>query len=313
MGAWTAHLARDCGNYRIFLEEPDAALPKFALVAGTPDVPVLPDYVPAQMSNAAFIRQQDSWAGQLNFSLPVTYAGPYVVQIDPTAADNDWSNALTLADTRTIGGTANTNISLAFDGKDGSAVPIPLTQAVRARIIIGPADEIHFALVDDEGFGPLMNAGPAATLQTNGYAGFLGGWEIEQLKGSLPGNTTIYWNDCGLPPAGVVLGPSGGLTSGGGDCNAILADGVATADEIAGSDSTGSIHGWPSTNGNLWGDNRLIDNWAFGETVEQAFVIRIAKDLTGAAAIPLLNPFTLGFMMLALGAAALVSLRRQRG
>lgn len=84
--------------------------------------------------------------------------------------------------------------------------------------------------------------------------GRTGGIEIVRLNGTGAPDDTVYWNDTTLT----------------GD----RANSTPVLDGTAGIASTGGVHGW-ANNGNSWGNNRTIDDWAFDPIALDAGEIQI--------------------------------------
>jgi fimbrial isopeptide formation D2 family protein len=81
-----------------------------------------------------------------------------------------------------------------------------------------------------------------------------GGIEITRLNGSGSPDSTVYWDDTALT----------------GD----RANTTPVLDGTAGVDSAGGVHGW-AQDGNSWGNNRTIDDWAYDPIAFSAAEISI--------------------------------------
>jgi hypothetical protein len=112
-----------------------------------------------------------------------------------------------------------------FDGLNGQGIAIGCGQAVGTQVLIDKPGEIHFTLEDVES---------------------IGGLRITRNNGLNAPNHTIYWDDRSLTTTSRTSSTSQVNGTGGFD-----------------SSVPGGVHGWGNTGGNQWGNNRLIDNWAF--------------------------------------------------
>ncbi|WP_166408939.1 DUF11 domain-containing protein [Labedella phragmitis] len=111
-----------------------------------------------------------------------------------------------------------------YDGTDGLGNPVSSCAAQNARVSIDRLGEIHILQGDVEGRE---------------------GISIRRLDGAAAGRDTIYWDDRGLSTAGMTLTPNVNGTGG------------------VNSNVTNGVHGWPYGGTTGWGNNRVIDDWAY--------------------------------------------------
>lgn len=79
-------------------------------------------------------------------------------------------------------------------------------------------------------------------LRMDDVEGLAGGLEVTRLNGAGAPDSTLFWDDTPL--------------------TSVRANTTPQIDGTAGTDSSGGVHGW-AQDGNSWGNERQIDNWAF--------------------------------------------------
>lgn len=231
-----------CGLARLFLEAPDPNLPAAAPSADG-EVKILPPILSADsvILSAPTFARDPAWTqtGELVYSLDPNFAGNYTLQIDVNnngsfndAVDRSVSAAAP-------GGAGNAGIATHFDGLDGLGQPVPLTQAMQARIYIGKIGEVHVVLADTEQLG--------------------GGITMERLTGPSAPEYTIYWDDTQIPQSNNFIFKPENLP--------LIADGTA------GVDSSDGVHGWWADQTNTttvgmtsYGNQNLMDFWTYAST-----------------------------------------------
>jgi uncharacterized repeat protein (TIGR02543 family) len=260
-----------CAKYRLFYEEPNAdlpvsapsadgilsVLPVAAHSASTPIANLTPVLdVTNLISGLTFSENPTSRnkSGTLNFSLSLAFTGNYTVQVD-TNNNGSFDDPVDLAfDKGAAGGSANNNIVVDFNGKNGQGADISPNQTIKFRIKFDRLAEIHLLLSDVE---------------------YLGGVTMTRLNGSDPGDSTIYWDDTKL----ITAADSPSCTMDNGAVVPCVNGETPILDGTDGVDSNvdGGVHGWTdllhytnATTGNpaviaayTWGDTRLIDNWTY--------------------------------------------------
>ena len=162
------------------------------------------------------------------------------IDID-TNNDGDYTDNVDVHLEQALGAGA---VSYSWDGKDGLGNDVPAFRRVKVKVSVNRTAEIHFGSDDLEHRGGvknyLMNA-PAGTSAADRYK--------------------IYWDDTDLSDND----PLG---------NPLMV--TATKDGTAGVNSnvTGGIHPLPGSNNNDgWGNNRVIDEWAYVPTDAEASAI----------------------------------------
>lgn len=217
----------DCaGEYRVFFEEPDAALPVSApsaqgelLVA---PAPLLEEDL--ESTDISFTPAGDgSAAGVLSYAVDSRFSGGYTIQIDANGNGvyDDPEDR-----TESFGTDGSARYTYEFDGLDGNGAEIAACTAVTARIAFDRIGEVH-VLQDD-------------------VEGRTGGIEIIRQTGPGAPDATIYWNDTAL------VNPTSNTTP--------------VLDGTAGVDSTGGVHGWEFAADSWGGRDRGIDDWTYYAT-----------------------------------------------
>jgi uncharacterized repeat protein (TIGR02543 family) len=250
----------NCAKFRLFYEEPNADLPVSAQSAdgllqilpveahsNTDPIASLTPSLDAStlVSNMQFSENlaATNKAGTLSFDISPNFSGNYIIQIDTN--NNGSFNDLVdrTVDASAAGGSANNNISVDFDGKNGQGADISPNQTIKFRIKFDRLAETHLVLNDAEG---------------------LGGLTITAINGANAGDSTVYWNDTELVQytGGTAL-PWGTtpVVDGHAGVNSAVAGGVHGWDYVLTSPTTGR----PTTNSE-WGDNRAIDTWVYLQT-----------------------------------------------
>jgi fimbrial isopeptide formation D2 family protein/uncharacterized repeat protein (TIGR01451 family) len=212
----------ECGQYRIFFQEPSNDLPATAPSAdGTLTVK------PAPLSESDLAVDDlsfkptsgNSAAGTFSYSITDRFVGGYQLQID-TNGNGSYDDAVD----RTIDLSADGSgkYTYDFDGKDGNGDAIADCTAMNARIFYDRVGEIH--------------------VTNNDVEGRTGGIQMTRTNGSGAPDSTIYFDDRQLAND--------------------RANTTPVRNGTAGVDSTGGVHGW-AFDGNSWGNNRVIDDWAY--------------------------------------------------
>jgi hypothetical protein len=158
------------------------------------------------------------------------FAGNYFLQID---TDNNGAFNDSVDREIPIGGGSDTDLTVAFDGKDGQGQAIPDGSTFSARMYFVKTGEMHLVIDDVE---------------------YLGGLTMTRTNGPGSPSSTIYWNDTNLSTANRST-PTSPL------------DGRGGVD----SNTPAGVHGWANHNIRIqWGDERRLDNWAFGPELNHA-------------------------------------------
>lgn len=223
--------------YRIFFDEPSAALPATAPSAQGTMTVAPPLLTPADLAvdDLAFEPASgNSGSGTFSYSIDERFSGAYDLQID-TNGNGSYDDAVDR--TITLGADGTGEYTYDFDGLDGEGEVVADCTLMNARIFFEQLGEIHLLQIDVEGR--------------------TGGIEIVRLNGSAAAADTIYWDDTNLE---ATTGPRANTTP--------ILDGT---DGIA---STGGVHGW-ANNGNSWGNNRTIDDWTYDPIALEAAEIQI--------------------------------------
>jgi hypothetical protein len=252
-----------CGDpYKIFFEEPATDLPATAARwDGTTSWVAPPPAVP-DITNLRFAPNSDSiHSGSFTFDV-TNFTGQMRIEIDANG-DGDYTDPEDVA----LPVAAKPGpVSVAFDGKDASGAAIPIARAIKAKAAILQTGEIHFAQLDVE----LRQA-----------------MTVVALNGPNKDSATLYWNDTTLL-AETPKQPNGQTYKR--DCVTSILDGRA------GVDSKDGVHGWSCSNNpnsglaGSWGDQRVIDDWAYGSANEaeelaipgQTAALTLVKAVTSA-------------------------------
>ena len=164
------------------------------------------------------------------FTFNVTdYAGNATFQVDANG-DGDYVDAVDVSQPISVTTGSNT---VSFTGTDGTGNSINCASgALKARILIDKAGEIHLTLADVE------------QLQ--------GGLQLTRTTGPGAPNSVVYWDDRALVNTG--------------KCSI-----TPVKDGRAGVNSAVTpVHNWvrcaAGAAGDTWGNTRFIDNWAFAAT-----------------------------------------------
>lgn len=212
----------DCGEtYRVFYEEPAADLPPSASSAEGA-VTILPPVIGTsdlEVNDLAFAAAAPgSAAGVFTYSIDPRFTGGYQLQIDVDgngSYDDDVDRVVRL------GADGTGTYTYEFDGLDGNGDAIADCTPMNARIFFDKLGEVHIAQADVEGRS--------------------GGISITRLNGEGAPDSTIHWNDEGMPGTRATTTP------------ALVGSNV---------DSSTGVHGWNyDTDG--WGNARIIDDWAY--------------------------------------------------
>ncbi|MBT2484394.1 MULTISPECIES: LPXTG cell wall anchor domain-containing protein [unclassified Microbacterium] len=223
--------------YRIFFEEPSAALPATAPSAEGTLTVAPPLLTPAELAvdDLAFTPSSvNSGSGTFSYSINERFSGAYNLQVD-TNGNGSYDDAVDR--TIRLGADGSGEYTYDFDGLDGEGNVVADCTLMNARIFFDQLGEFHLLQVDVEGR--------------------TGGLEIIRLNGSAAAADTIYWNDTNLE---ATTGPRANTTP--------------VLDGTAGVASTGGVHGW-ANNGNSWGNNRTIDDWTYDPIALAAGEIQI--------------------------------------
>jgi hypothetical protein len=224
-----------CGQfYNMFFSAPDAAvLPVSALdpVTKNPEMYVFPTVVPISAPVVSYVNA-GSWpalyAGTFSV-LTQNFVGSYVLEID-TNGNGDYTDAVDVSVPFTAV-DADTTRTYEWDGLDGNGDLVHgLDVAKAARVTLLTTDELHSVLDDVE---------------------LSGGQQWEKLRGAgTLGLQALAWDDTlvansSTPRLGTVL-PS------------------VTSAFSANNGVSSPTHSWGAAGANnYWGDNSLIDTWAF--------------------------------------------------
>lgn len=184
---------------------------------------VVPEYVAPSITDAAFTPTSPVSRAGTLAYDLNDFTGSYVIRID-TDGNGSYDDAGDLEIAQSGAAGAAT---YEWDGLDAAGAPVDVCTAVNFEVAIDRTDEVHFVLGDVE---------------------FLGGIRITQLAGSSIGNDVIYWDDTDVPNSGGA--PKTSTTS-----PIVNLDGLSSA--------SGTVHGWPGTGGNPWGNFASIDNWTY--------------------------------------------------
>ena len=215
--------------FRIFFEEPGAALPASAAIwdpvaeaQRTQAIKPLPfDPETADVTGWGFAHADaSSSAGTLSYDLGDAY-GVHRLQLD-LDGDGDYDGPKDRAVELRANGEP---VSFAFDGLDGEGAVVDRCTPVGARVRFDRVGEIHVVQADVEKRGSI---------------------ELIRLNGPGAPDAQLHWDDT------AVTGSRSNVTP--------------ELDGTAGVDSTGGVHGWGAgtawaTNG--WGNERWIDDWAY--------------------------------------------------
>ncbi|MBT1633283.1 DUF7927 domain-containing protein [Curtobacterium flaccumfaciens] len=215
-----------CGtNFRIFFQQPSAVLPATAQSAdGTLNV------VPPVLTAA------DLAVDDLQFTPAAANSanGTFNYSINSRfqggyklQVDTNGNGSYDDAVDRTVqlGADGSGSYSYDFDGLDGQGNPIADCTLMNARILFDQVGEVHVLNQDVEGRA--------------------GGIQVTRTNGSNSPSNTIYWDDTNLSAAGRTTT-------------------TPQTDGTGGVNSAGGVHGWDYDGaGNAWGNNRVIDDWAY--------------------------------------------------
>ncbi|UAY50815.1 sugar-binding protein [Ferruginibacter albus] len=231
----------NCGpSNKIFFSSFDAGLPasapRFNVAAGSGQVTeslLTPPVIPT-LSNPVFSRTSACLAaGKINFNV-TNFTGSGVIEIDVNN-NGSYDDPVDIKDTLNFSNGAN---SIPFNGLDGLGNQIPIWQPMNVKVLIDKIGETHFVQTDIEIFG---------------------GLRVTRLNGPQAPDNTIYWNDTNLPSGSncsttPLINGSGGVNSSGGGVHDWTGCGSSATDNGT---NSGSI------NQGSWGNQRLIDNWAY--------------------------------------------------
>ena len=214
----------NCGtDFRIFFDEPSADLPA---TTASPDgeLTVLPPPLTEDdlaVDDLAFAPvAPDAAEGTFTYSLNPRFQGAYQLQIDTDgngSYDDEVDRIIELS------ADGSSSYSYDFDGTDGVGNAVPECTAMNARIYFDRVGEVHVLQDDVE----------ART----------GGIELTRTNGAGSPDSTIYWDDRQLDPAG-------------------HSNTTPVVNGTAGVDSTGGVHGWGYSE-TSWGNEVIIDDWAY--------------------------------------------------
>ncbi len=240
-----------CGaRYRVFFEEPAPDLPE---VAVGPEGPV---YVAPSL-----LTEEDLVVDDLAFTPDGagTATGTFTWSLTDRfhgvywlEIDVDGDGAYDGALDRRVlmAGDGSPSYSYEFDGLDGQGDPVSMCVEMNARVYFDKLGEVHILQTDVEARA--------------------GGIEVTRLDGPGAPDRTIYWDDTPLSePRDTEVWPG--------------------IDGTAGVDSEGGTHGW-DFHDNGWGNERLIDDWAYlpldhaaAEITVGGTCLEITKTSTAAA------------------------------
>ena len=217
----------DCGSmFRIFFEPPSADLPEKAFIKGVERWVSPPPMSITELVSADFDYEPGT-------SVTTPGAAAITTEVDPRFQGSYWieidadgdGNYTGPLDRRVqVAADGGGTYTYEFDGLDNNGDPFPTCTPISARLAFDRVGEMHLLQDDVEARG---------------------GIRVEKLNGPAVGDTTVYWDDTDLPfdRFNTINPPS-------------------TTDGTAGVDSTHGVHGW-NYNGNSWGNNRVIDDWAY--------------------------------------------------
>jgi uncharacterized repeat protein (TIGR01451 family) len=227
-----------CGSqFKIFLDPPDPTLPQTAL---RPDGSY--DWLILPPTSPATIAVTDfvfvpTVPGGAAGTFEFDMAGFVGNYFLQVDVNNNGSYDDAIDRSITIPGNLG-HVVQAFDGLDGEGQAIPLDSEFEARVYFPYGSEIHLAQFDVEQRG---------------------GLRMTRLNGPNAPDSTIHWDDTHLA-AVITTTP--------------IKDGRAGFDSAV----PGGIHGWrDSSAGGQWGDERSIDDWAYGPFLDYTAALLRAR------------------------------------
>ncbi len=192
-----------CGLYKIFFAPPATDLPaNVTLPDGTGDWLLNPISAPSLgelsyrptspiSSEGTFHLEVSNFNGTVHIRLDIDNNGTF----DPDT-DREISWGVTVSET--------SDVEIAWDGLDGTGLPVENCRELSAVALIDEAAPIYFVNHDVEGRD--------------------GGFELEHLNGPQTGDDTVYWNDTALSDD--------------------RSNSTPVKDGTEGINSTGGVHGW---------------------------------------------------------------------
>ncbi|MEM1111829.1 MAG: hypothetical protein AAGI11_07970 [Pseudomonadota bacterium] len=216
-----------------------------------------------QISNVAFdsVLGDDTTStgvgGTFSFDTTGTVSYEIVIRGDLTDTEFDPANPLNA----TLTGIAFSGTHTAeWDGRDNNGDPMPASATPYDYRAFGRNGEVHFPIIDAENNGAPASAVPG------------GGPTITRLNGTLPGDTTVFFDDRGYVTAsGETVGILNGFL-----CGAAAPAAADPAVSLTGVDSTTVYRRW-GNGGNSnsdcsssagWGDAKGVNLWTYFLTPE---------------------------------------------
>lgn len=239
--------------YKIFFEPPASDLPLAVTLPSGEETWMIQPVLDPTITGLSFTgTTPTARSGIIDFSVS-NFEGTALLQID---ADGDGVFGGPADREEPISVTATGLLSFPFDGLDGLGQPISESVNMSVRVLIDSVAEVHFTLDDIE----LLE----------------GGIEVTRLNGPAGNESRLFWND--TPLLDVAF-----------DSQALIkCSTTPVLESLAGTDSTGGVHGWgfgdcanvgelntePSNtlNGGGWGNNRQIDNWVLVDANAEATI-----------------------------------------
>ena len=228
-------LQQDCGSpFRLFFEPPSDDLPDSAMIDGqerwvAPDELLIDELTNGTIDFTPGTDAANPGAGTFMTTVDRRFQGSYFLEVD---ADGDGSfdgpNDRRVQVSAQGGGEYN----YAFDGLDNNGEQFPACTPMNARMTFESVGEIHMVQVDVE------------------QRGGIGFRKLNGIHAGTHQERVIYWDDTTLKLPG----------SGGDPVNGINAP--YGPDGTVGHVSGPGVHGWNYALGS-WGDNRVIDDWAY--------------------------------------------------